>query len=135
MARGAAAAGLPRGGGAVSERDFQRGIIDLAERLGFDVKHFHDSRREVRPGVLVGDRRAAGWPDLALISEAQRRLVLVELKSRRGRLRPDQRRCIDLLLAAGCEVHVWREGVDTFEAVAAILRTPVGGRSSVAAAQ
>ena len=39
---------------AVSEKDFQRAVLDLAHTLGWKTMHFHDSRRQVKPGVFVG---------------------------------------------------------------------------------
>jgi hypothetical protein len=89
----------------VSERAFQSAVIDLARTLGYQVFHVHDSRRQVRRGVFVGDKDAAGIPDLIL---ARERVIWAELKSARGRLSDAQRRWIDTLQAAGQEVYVWR---------------------------
>jgi len=90
-----------------SEASFQRAIIDLARHQGYLVFHAHDSRRQVRPGVHVGDRDAAGWPDLVLCRAP--RLIIAELKAEKGRLTAAQQAWIDAL--SGCysiEVYVWR---------------------------
>lgn len=89
----------------LTEREWQAQVIDLARSTGWLVRHFSDSRRQVRPGVHVGDRLAAGVPDLLLIRE---RVVWAELKTDRGKLRPAQEVVIAALEAAGAEVHVWR---------------------------
>jgi hypothetical protein len=100
-----------------SERQFQRAVVDLAVRYGWMVAHFGDSRREVvdrRTGErkLIGDRQASGYPDLTLVRDG--RLILAELKSQDGRVRPEQERWLFQLsqLEETCgeyvEVHVWR---------------------------
>lgn len=101
---------------AVSERDLQAAVIDLAERCHFKVAHFHDSRRAVvRPNgqrLLIGDKQAAGWPDLVLIRGD--RILIIELKAQRGRVRPEQREWINLLQntaaarAGHLEVYCWK---------------------------
>lgn len=68
----------------VSEEGFQRSVIELACLLGWRVYHTHDSRRS-----------DCGWPDLALLKPP--RFILAELKSQRGRLRPEQREWLALL--------------------------------------
>ena len=72
------------------------------------VAHHHDSRRQVKPGVHVGDRDAAGIPDLMLVRDDQ--LVFVELKSEHGKLTENQRQWIKDLEATPAEVYVWRPG-------------------------
>jgi VRR-NUC domain len=88
-----------------SEKEFQRAVIQLARLNGW---HFSDSRRQVRPGVFVGDKEAKGFPDLVLV-RAQR-LLFVELKSQDGRVKPEQQEALDLLSAVGggVEAHLWR---------------------------
>lgn len=84
-----------------SERDFQGAVMDLARICGWRVAHFHDSRRQVtRKGEtqLVGDKDAAGFPDLVLL-RAPFELLFAELKSLRGRLRPEQAEWVDDLSA------------------------------------
>ena len=84
--------------GASTEReaDFQADVLELAGLTGWLSYHAYDSRRN-----------AAGWPDLALVKPP--RLLLVELKTTRGRLRPEQRVWLTALSACpGVEVAVWR---------------------------
>lgn len=78
-----------------SERAFQATVIDLARTCGWLVCHVHDSRRQVRPGVHVGDRDAAGFPDLVMVRGT--RLLFAELKAETGRLRPAQVDWLDAL--------------------------------------
>lgn len=71
-----------------SEKAFQSAVLELAERRGWKTAHFHDSRREVtRPGgkrLVIGDKAAAGFPDLVMVRE--RRMILAELKTETGKL-------------------------------------------------
>jgi hypothetical protein len=47
-----------------------------------------------------------GWPDLVLWRAGQ--FLVAELKSARGRLRPEQRDVLATLAAAGVDARVWR---------------------------
>lgn len=93
----------------LSERDFQRTVIDCAHALKWTVFHVHDSRREVvrQDGArfFVGDKEAAGFPDLVL---ARERVVYAELKSESGRLSKAQLHWLGVLNSAGQETYVWR---------------------------
>lgn len=94
-----------RPGGGVTEAEFQAHVLELAGMYGWRVAHFHDSRRQVRPGVHVGDRRAAGFPDLVLVRD---RVVYAELKRQNGRATPAQRSWLAALEQAGQETYLWR---------------------------
>jgi hypothetical protein len=91
---------------AVTEKQLQTRIIEFARLYGWRVAHFHDSRRQVKPGVFVGDKDAAGFPDLVLVRPP--RLMVVELKRELGKVTDEQRAWIDDLRSCGVEVHVVR---------------------------
>ena len=89
-----------------SEASFQRAVIDYARANHWRVAHFHDSRRQVRPGVLVGDKDAAGFPDLVMVRGEL--LVIAELKAGRGRVRPEQEAWLRALWQVpGVTVRLW----------------------------
>lgn len=88
-----------------SEAQFQSAVVDLARRCGFRVAHFHDSRRQVH-GRLVGDRDAAGWPDLVLCRPPV--LLIVELKTDRGAVNTRQLDWLQALHECGARTAVWR---------------------------
>jgi hypothetical protein len=70
----------------LSERAFQRKVMDLARANGWAAYHTHDSRRS-----------PAGFPDCVFVRE---RVVWAELKSATGKLRTDQRAWVKLLRPA-----------------------------------
>jgi VRR-NUC domain len=78
-----------------SERSFQLGVIELAVVCRWKVYHVHNARRS-----------NPAWPDLVLLRG--RRVIAAELKSAKGRVRPEQRQWLDALEVAGVEVHVFR---------------------------
>jgi hypothetical protein len=89
--------------GRISERELMKAVIACAERLGWVVAHINDdlyalAAREGRQDALVG---AKGLPDLVLARNGV--TLLVELKSERGRVRPEQAAWIE---ASGG--YVWR---------------------------
>lgn len=79
---------------AMTEAELMANVRDLANRIGLRCYHTHDSRRS-----------DAGWPDLAVVG---RRLILRELKTESGRLRPEQAAWIEDLQNAGVDTGVWR---------------------------
>ena len=72
----------------MTEAELQAAIVDTAELAGWLVFHDHDSR--LNP---------AGLPDLVLVKPP--RVVFLELKSEKGRVRPEQQIWLDAL--AGCD--------------------------------
>lgn len=88
------------------ENDFQTQVLSLAKLRGWHVAHFRsvydgNAKRWMTP--LAGDGK--GFPDLVLCRD---RVIYAELKSKTGRLRPEQVVWVDKLRAAGQEVHVWK---------------------------
>lgn len=66
------------------EADLQAMVVQAARYLGWTVYHTHDSRRS-----------EPGFPDLTLVRAG--RLAFVELKTARGRVRPEQAAWLALL--------------------------------------
>lgn len=87
------------------EKPYQVRVITFAENCGWEVFHHGDSRKQVRPGVFVGDIQARGFPDLVLVRE---RVLYRELKQDGEYLDPWQRYWAARLEAAGCDYDLWR---------------------------
>ncbi len=97
-----------------TEKQWQAIVVRLATMLGWRCYHTHNSRRS-----------DPGWPDLALclpgVGKRPGRLILAELKTDRGKLRPAQRGWLEILgTVPGVETHIWRPG--DLDEVARILR-------------
>lgn len=89
----------------MTEAEWQALVVDIARAHGWLVAHFRPSlERSGRWSTAVA-ADGAGFPDLCL---ARERVVFVELKGQRGRLRPEQERWREVLLRAGAEAYVWR---------------------------
>lgn len=95
----------------MTEAELQKAVMDLARRYGWITYHVPDSRRVT----------ARGCPDLIMINELQSRAMFAELKTSKGKLRPEQVFWIGVLRAAKVEVHVWRPE-DLTAAIPAALR-------------
>jgi hypothetical protein len=91
----------------VTERELQSRLMAFARLYGWRVAHFHDSRRQVKPGVFVGDADAKGFPDLALV-HPRFGFACLELKKELGKLSPEQIDWLDDLVRAGVPALVVR---------------------------
>jgi len=81
---------------AQSEAAFQRQVIEVLKLNGWSVYHTHDSRRS-----------EAGYPDLTG-AHPDRGIIFAELKSQKGRVRPEQTAWLDTLRLAGARAYLWR---------------------------
>lgn len=79
----------------MSERELQACVEKLCKLLGIMYYHTHRS-----------DRSVAGYPDYTLIG--QRKLLMVELKSDKGKVSPAQTQWIEAFRRAGVDARVWR---------------------------
>ncbi len=80
----------------VTERDWQRQVLDLADLLGWKCYH-----------TWLSARSCPGFPDLVLVRSG--RLVMAELKGTRGKLTHAQAEWLQLLdTVEGVEVYTWR---------------------------
>lgn len=82
---------------AMSEKDLQRAVEELAAYLGYLVFHDHDSRRN-----------NPGFPDLVLLHPLTGRLLFRELKTEVGRVRPEQQDWLDALILGNHDAAIWR---------------------------
>lgn len=79
-----------------SEKEFQRAVVALAQGCGWLVHHHFDSRRS-----------EPGWPDWAMVRGPV--LLIAELKSMKGRVRPAQKVWLAALAGVpGVVVKLWR---------------------------
>jgi len=102
-------------GVAPTEAQWRRTVVEAAQRLGWEVLfEIPDNLyRLAADAVRHNPRRGrllppASWPDLVLCHDVPPRVLFVELKADRGTVRPDQRRTLARLQAAGLDVRVWR---------------------------
>lgn len=89
----------------ISEAELQRGVIELAQALGWRVAHFRPARTEEgwRTAVSADGK---GYPDLTLVRGT--RCLVVELKAARGRVHPEQQIWLEAFARTPVEVYLWR---------------------------
>ncbi len=91
----------------LSERDFERQVLELAKICGWRTAHFRPAKTSKGWRTPVsGD--GAGLPDLILVRPPE--IVFAELKSEAGgKLRPEQREWLEALSRCeGVEARLWR---------------------------
>ncbi len=92
----------------LTERDFQRQVLDLAGILGWTIYH-----------PMLSKWSERGWPDLSMVRPP--RFIVAELKRETGKTSPDQDRWLEMLGSCpGIEVYLWRPS--DIETIAAVLR-------------
>lgn len=74
----------------MKERDFQRWVIDVAQRFGWKVWHVPMPVRQIGGNQIVPDPRGRGLPDLIMLHEDPPRLIFAELKGTGGKLSTEQ---------------------------------------------
>ena len=80
----------------MTEAEFLASVTDVANLGQWFIYHTYDSRRS-----------QAGFPDLVLAKNG--RVIFAELKTKKGRVRPDQQMWLDELEKhRGIEVYLWR---------------------------
>jgi len=90
----------------VTEAEFQAAILEMAQRLGWLCYHVYDSRRSV-----------PGFPDIVAVHPVHG-VVFLELKTVKGRVRPEQKRWVDMLNTAGQRAYIVRPtDIDFLEAM------------------
>lgn len=93
-----------------SEREFQRQVIEYARLHGWRTLHIRPARTAHGWRTPVAGQ-GVGFPDILCVGErvpVAGRLVVVELKSARGKLTEAQKEWLAALALAGVETHVWK---------------------------
>jgi hypothetical protein len=90
------------------EHDFQRQVIELARFCGWRVAHFRPAQAARGRWLTPVAADGAGFPDLVLVHPRRRLIAFAELKSDRGRVRPEQAAWLAALREAGVAAFVWR---------------------------
>ena len=105
----------------MTERDFQRAVVELARLMGWRVHHTRPALTQ-RGRWLTPIQGDAGFPDLVLCRPP--RLIVAELKRNSARPTPAQRGWLGALgQCAGVEVYLWTP--NDWET---IVRTLTGGK-------
>ncbi len=99
----------------LSEDQFLRQVLQLARLRGWLAHHGRPAW--TNKGWRTPIQGDAGFPDLVLVRKQT--VIFAELKSESGRCRRNQEVWLNLLRAAGQQVHTWRPS--DFPAIQEIL--------------
>lgn len=105
----------------ISEKEFQRTVIEYAHALKYKVYHQVDmGHRDPESAVQRYSRRIGpGYPDLTIVGRGK--ILFVELKSEKGKRTSDQELWANEITKAGGEYHLWRPS--DWETIEEILQT------------
>lgn len=94
----------------MDEFRYQQSIIRAAKARGWTVFVVHDSQYV----------SCKGWPDLTMRHPVHG-VIVAELKSKRGRVTPEQHEWMDSLFDAGLRVYLWKLGKTKWSEVIDVL--------------
>ena len=92
----------------ISEEQFLKQVIMLANAFHWKVAHFRTSLSQSGKWITAVQGDGKGFPDLVLVRLDPPEVIFAELKSQKGRLSPEQKEWLDLLKGSGQQVYVWR---------------------------
>ena len=92
----------------MTEAEFQRQVTDLAELTGWAYVHFRPAKTAHGWRTPVQGTLGGGWPDLFLVNPWKHRTLVVELKTDKGKVTPEQAAVHTALRSGGLTVFVWR---------------------------
>jgi hypothetical protein len=101
-----------RGGMPITEKAFQATIVQAARYAGWRVYWVWNSMHSPK-----------GWPDVVCLKDG--RILIYEVKTEQGRIRPEQLECLALLQAAGIPARIVRPS--DFDSVFAELQDAGNG--------
>lgn len=91
----------------MTEREFQKTVIDLAHIYGWLVAHFRTALSQKGHWMTPVQADGAGFPDLCMVKGE--RMIFAELKADKGKLSEKQERWMHALrFVPQVEVYVWR---------------------------
>jgi hypothetical protein len=94
----------------LTEKEFQKRVTDYAVWAGWKFVHFRPAQTSKGWRTPVEGPLGAGWPDLILIHEKDRRLIFAEIKSDNGKVFPAQELVHAVLLKLAYAGVVVRSG-------------------------
>ena len=88
----------------VSEKEFQKQVVEIARMYGWKVAHFRTAQvaKDVWVTPMLGDK---GFPDLVLVRGTV--LVFAELKVGYNKTTPEQAEWLEALSKTRARVYVW----------------------------
>ena len=103
----------------MTERQLSKVVVQLAEALGWRVMTISHTK-----AAGLRSHSGIGFPDILAIRG--RRLLVAELKSDRGKLRPGQGAWLDAFAEAGGEAYLWRPPDWTSGGIEEVLKREQG---------
>lgn len=89
-----------------TEDQFQRAVIELAQRCGRRVAHFRKARTKAGNWITPVAGDGAGFPDLVIVLDDE--VLFAELKTDKGKVTHGQVEWIEALRKAGQRAEIWR---------------------------
>lgn len=103
------------------EKGYTEQVVDLFRLYGWMVYHPRPALYPSGRGYATHFLGHAGFPDIVAAHPKQGRVLVAELKARRGRFGKGQTEWLEAFRRAGIEVYVWREGTVTLRDIAHII--------------
>lgn len=102
----------------IAGKDWEKQLWhEIGQTFGWRAAHFRAVETKHRGYTVPVGAHGDGWPDFTFVRD---RVIYAEAKAGTGRVQPKQQAWLQLLIAAGQEVYVFRP--EYLEEIAAVLR-------------
>ena len=103
----------------ITEKQFSQQVEDLLTLFGWQWCHFRPARTEHGWRTAISGKQ--GFPDYIAVRSS--RILIFELKSEKGKVKPAQQEWLDALRLVPCvEVFLWRASDETFDEIVEVLK-------------
>ena len=99
--------------GSITHEELCKAIADAAQRYGWRVAGFRTVRVQRKDGSIYYTTPVLfdgkGWPDLFLLNDKKKLAIVIEVKVKKDKLKPEQMEWLEMFDRCGIPAYEFRE--------------------------